>query len=259
MAATSQAAIEARTAPNEAERLEAIRRWEILEVPPDRFEKLAALAGRIFEVPYAVVTVIDAERVWFRAHHGLEIDGIPRADGLCNTVVCTSEPLMLPDARRHAESLSNPLVAGEFGLRFYAGAPLRTSDGYTLGTLAVLDQQSRAITNKERDILAELSELVVREFELRLAARVQAAEDAERNLLEQAKASNLESALTSHGVIGQAIGILMAQRRCDSRTAFETLRKASNDRNLKLAELAHRMVIAAEREGAGRSSPSRLP
>jgi GAF domain-containing protein len=256
VAATGRPAINARTAQNEAERLEAIYGWEILEVPPDSFEQIAALAARIFEVPYAVVTVVDKERVWFRAHHGLEADSTPRDDGLCNTVVCTGEPLILPDARLHPESLSNPLVAGEFGLRFYAGAPLRTSDGYTLGTLAVMDQQPREVTGKERDVLAGLSELVVREFELRLAARVRAADDAERTELEHNRASNLETALYSHGVIGQAMGLLMAQRRCDSRTAFGALRKASNERNLELAELAHRIVTAAERPGPSSSSSS---
>lgn len=162
----------------ETERLEAIRRWQVLDVPPDGFENIAALAARVFDVPYAVVTVVDAERVWFRAHHGLEIDGIPWAPGLCDTVVRNGERLTLPDARLHAESLANPLVAGEFGLRFYAGAPLRTSDGHNLGTVAVLDQVPREVTQAEEEIISDLAAMVVREFELRLAARVKAAEDA---------------------------------------------------------------------------------
>lgn len=234
----------------ETERLEALRRWQVLDVPPDGFENVAALAARIFEVPYAVVTVVDAERVWFRAQHGLEIDGIPRAPGLCDTVVRNREPLTLPDARLHAESLANPLVAGEFGLRFYAAAPLCTSDGHPLGTVAVLDQVPREVTQSEEETLSDLAAMVVREFELRLAARVQAAEDAEDVSLERAKTINLQTALGTHGRIGQAMGLVMAQRRCDSDAAFDALRRASQDHNVKLAELAHRVVADADDQAA---------
>jgi GAF domain-containing protein len=234
----------------DAKRLEAVRRWRILEVPPDGFEKIAALAAKIFDVPYAVVTVVDAERVWFRAHHGLEVDGIPMAPGLCHTVVRDGEPLVLPDARLHADSLTNPLVAGEFGLRFYAGAPLQTSDGYNLGSLAVLDQQPREVTPAEQEILSGLAAMVVREFELRLAARVQAAKDIENAEEQREKAGNFEAAMNTHGLIGQAMGIIMVQRRCDSRTAFDTLRKISQDRNIKLAELAHRLVADTDDRAA---------
>lgn len=243
----------------EAQRLEAIRRWEVLDCPTDEFARIATLAGKIFGVSYAVVTVIDAEWVWFRAHHGLAIDGIPRAEGLCDTVVRNGQRLVLPDARLDAASLTNPLVAGEMGLRLYAGAPLQTSDGHTIGTLAVLDPQPREVTATEEEILSGLAELVVREFELRLAARVRAAEDAEETSKQRTKAVNYQAAMTAHGVIGQAMGLVMAQRRCGSRAAFDTLRQISQDRNVKLAELARRLVDGAEAGLVGAGDGGRQP
>lgn len=241
----------------EAARLAAIRRWQVLEVPPDGFEAIATLAARIFAVPYAVVSVVDSDRVWFRAHHGLSVDGIDWAPGLCETVVHHDDALFLSDARLHEQSLSNPLVAGEFGLRFYAGAPLRTSDGYTLGALAVLDQHVREITDTEREILQGLAALVVREFELRMAARVQSTEDAAQTSAEHERAENFQTAMGTHGVIGQAIGLVMARRGCDSAAAFDVLRRASQNHNIKLAEVAHRIVDEAERNRLATSAGAR--
>jgi GAF domain-containing protein len=226
----------------EVRRLEAIRRWRVLDAEPACFEQIAAVAARIFEVPYSVVSIVDAEHIWFKAHHGLDVESIPRCPGLCSTVVESGDPLSLADARSHPESMVNPLVAGEFGLRFYAGAPLRTSDGHDIGTLGVFDQKGRRITDAEVATLTDLAGVVVREFEVRRAAMIEVTAEKEEAELERARSANLQAALGSHGVIGQAMGILMAQRGYTADDAFDALKAVSQKRNVKLAEVARRLV-----------------
>jgi GAF domain-containing protein len=226
----------------EVERLDAVRRWRVLDVPPDCFQQVAAVAARVFGVPYAVVSVVDTERVWFKARHGLDADSVARGPGLCGAVVETGRPLVLPDARLDPASLANPLVAGGLRLRFYAGAPLRTSDGYDLGALAVFDTLTRDVAAGEEATLVDLAGLVVRELEVRLSARVEVSAEQEEADLARVKADNLDATLGTYGTIGQAMGILMAQRGYPSVVAFDALRTVSQRRNVKLAEVARRLV-----------------
>jgi eukaryotic-like serine/threonine-protein kinase len=121
---------------DEALRLAALRRYDILDTPPDgSFDRIAAIAADLFSVPIAIVSLVDEDRIWFKSHHGLDVDQVDRSPGLCDSTILRSSPLILPDATADTHALANPLVAGEFGLRFYAGAPLRTHDGFNLGTL----------------------------------------------------------------------------------------------------------------------------
>ncbi|CAN5794118.1 GAF domain-containing sensor histidine kinase [soil metagenome] len=164
--------------PDEAARMAAVRRYQILDTPPDgAFDRITALAARIFKVPIAIVSVVDHDRIWFKSHHGLEVDQIDRAPGLCSSAILHDGPWIINDAPHDPRALSNPLVAGEFGLKFYAGVPLRTPDGYNLGTLCVIDFEPRALTPEETTNLEDLASVVVDELELRLASR-QAVEQA---------------------------------------------------------------------------------
>jgi phosphoserine phosphatase RsbU/P len=157
---------------NEAERVAAVRRYDILDTPPDgAFERITALAARLFHVPISIVSIVDTDRIWFKSHHGLDATQIDREPGLCASAILGSEPWLVTDARVDPRTFANPLVAGEFGLRFYAGVPLTTHDGYNLGTLCVIDQQSRHVTDDELDTLWDLASLVMDELELRLSAR----------------------------------------------------------------------------------------
>jgi sigma-B regulation protein RsbU (phosphoserine phosphatase) len=156
----------------EAERLAAVRRYHVLDTPPDgAFERITALAARLFGVPIAIVSIVDADRIWFKSHHGLDVDQIGREPGLCASAVLQDGPWLVNDARNDPRTLANPLVAGEMGLRFYAGVPLTTHDGYNLGTLCVIDQQPRELTDDEVASLTDLATVVMDELELRLAAR----------------------------------------------------------------------------------------
>jgi phosphoserine phosphatase RsbU/P len=157
---------------DEAARMAAVRRYDILDTPPDgAFDRIAAVAAQLFGVPIAIVSIVDTDRIWFKSHHGLEgVTEIGRDPGLCASAVLGHEPWVVVDAGIDPRTLANPLVAGEFGLRFYVGAPLTTSDGHNLGTLCVLDRQPRQVTTAETRILADLASLVIDQLELRLSA-----------------------------------------------------------------------------------------
>jgi GAF domain-containing protein len=127
---------------NETQRLSAVKRYDILDTPPDgAFDRITAIAARRFNVPISIISLVDHDRIWFKAHHGLDIAQIGRDPGLCASAILSDMPYLLPNAAVDPRSLANPLVAGDFGLRFYAGVPLRTHDGYNLGTLCVIDKE----------------------------------------------------------------------------------------------------------------------
>lgn len=157
---------------NEQERLACIKRYSILDTPHDgAFDRIAALAAVFFKVPIAIVSIVDDNRIWFKSHHGVDIQQIDRAPGLCASAILQDEPWLVTNAKLDPRTLANPLVAGEFGLRFYAGAQLRTADGYNLGMLCVIDKQPRQVTEEEVTFLKNLAAIVIDELELRLAAK----------------------------------------------------------------------------------------
>lgn len=157
---------------NEGARIKAVRRYEILDTPADgAFDRITALAARRFDVPISIISIVDEDRIWFKSHHGVPVDQIGRDPGLCASAILNNDPYVLLDAKTDARSLANPLVAGDFGLRFYAGVPLQTSDGYNLGTLCIIDKAPRPIDQKQIDDLKDLASVVMDQMELRLSAR----------------------------------------------------------------------------------------
>ena len=160
------------TPANEAERMAAVHRYQILDTPPDGiFDRVTALAARRFDTPIAIISIVDHDRIWFKSHHGLDVEEIGRDPGLCASAILSEDAHILVDASADPRSLTNPLVAGDFGLRFYAGVPLRTSDGFNLGTLCVIDKEPRPVDQGQIDDLTDLASWVVDQLELRLAAR----------------------------------------------------------------------------------------
>ncbi len=157
---------------NEEKRIEALKRYNILDTPPDgSFDRITKLASTIFEVPIAIISLVDTERIWFKSAHGLTINQIGRDPGLCASAILSNDVYVVGDACKDPRSLTNPLVAGEFGLRFYAAAPLQTEDQCNLGTLCIIDKAPRNLTEKEQKILKELADVVMDEMELRLSLR----------------------------------------------------------------------------------------
>ncbi len=164
---------------NEIERLGAVRRYDVLDSPPDdAFDRITAMAARVLRVPVSIVSVVDDDRIWFTSAHGLDVREIARDPGLCASAILYHEPWVIEDARHDPRAAANPLVAGEFGLQFYAGVPLTTPDGYNLGTLCVLDFAPRTISPDELATLSDLASMVMRELELRREARELQAKEA---------------------------------------------------------------------------------
>jgi diguanylate cyclase (GGDEF)-like protein len=110
---------------------------------------------------------VDGERQWFKSRQGADLEETPREHAFCSHAILGDKVMVVDDATKDLRFADNPLVTGETGIRFYAGAPLRTSDGYTIGTLCVIDQLPRKMDERERGILADLAALVVHEMELR--------------------------------------------------------------------------------------------
>ncbi len=159
-------------ADNESERIAAVRRYNILDTPPDgAFDRITALAARRFGVPISIISIVDEDRIWFKSHHGLHVSEIGRDPGLCASAILSDMPHILSDASIDPRSLANPLVAGEFGLRFYAGVPLTTGDGYNLGTLCIIDKEARPIDQVQIEDLRDLASVVMDQMELQLSAR----------------------------------------------------------------------------------------
>lgn len=178
----------------EGGRMEAVRRYDILDTPPDgAFDRVAALAARLFDVPVATVTIVDEDRIWFKAAHGLDgVSEIGRDPGLCGSAVLRDDALVIPDTLLDDVACGNPLVTGPLGVRFYAAAPIATADGHKLGTVNVLDTKPRSITSDQTATLTDLAAIVLDEMELRLSAlrtvrQEQRAAEAERVAREQAE------------------------------------------------------------------------
>jgi GAF domain-containing protein len=161
---------------NEQERLAAVRRYGILDTPKDgAFDRITRLAAAILDMPIAIVSIVDHDRIWFKSAEGLDgVEQIGRDPGLCASAILSNDAWVIEDAKVDPRTLANPLVAGEFGLRFYAGSPLHTSGGHNLGTLCVIDKEPRQLSAEQIRVLDDLAALVVDELELRLAARQQA-------------------------------------------------------------------------------------
>jgi GAF domain-containing protein len=157
---------------SEAERVRNLKKYEILDTPPDgSYDRIVAIASKMFNMPIALITLVDENRIWFKAKHGLtNVNEIPRDPGLCASAILSDEVYLVENAIDDVRTLSNPLVHGEFGLRFYAGAPLQTRDGYNIGNLCVIDKKPRYLNKEQLDLLQNLAMVVVDEFELRLAA-----------------------------------------------------------------------------------------
>jgi GAF domain-containing protein len=234
----------------EALRLAAVHRYDILDSPPDgAFDRITALAARLLEVPISIVSIVDQDRIWFKSHHGGDARQVGRDPGLCASAILQDEAWEVRDAVVDPRTLTNPLVTGALGLRFYLGIPLTTHDGYNLGTLCVIDKQPRSASAEDIATLRDLASMVVDELELRLAAKQVIALELEARhraeLLADASAktaTSLEAGLDNSRMIGMAIGIVMARQQIDADAAFATLRTLSNDANRKLSHVAEQIV-----------------
>ncbi|GEM_PF-372106 len=153
----------------EGERLTVLKRYNILDTAPEAaFDHLTALAASLLSAPIALISVVGEGRIWFKSHHGVELQQVARAPGLCDSAILQNQPLLITDIQADRCASGNPLVMGLPGLRFYLGVPLRTREGLNVGTLCVLDRIPRNVTTGQMIQLRELASIVVDHMESRL-------------------------------------------------------------------------------------------
>ncbi len=159
----------ARIPANEAQRLNALRRLDLLDSRAElEFDELTSLAAQICNVPVALISLVDESRQWFKSKVGLDVDETSREVAFCaHSILKPDEIMEVPDATLDRRFADNPLVTGDPKVRFYAGAPLTTSAGHTLGTLCVIDYSPRTLSSSQKTALELLRLFVVRQIELR--------------------------------------------------------------------------------------------
>lgn len=171
---------------NEPERSAAVQAYEILDTPPEKeFEEIVEMAARICGTPISLISLIDSERLWFKARTGLELTEIPREMAFCSHAILGQELMVVDDASQDPRFFDNPFVAGFPEVRFYAGMPLINSEGLSIGALCVVDTVARHLTEEQRFMLKSLARQVMYALELRVrllraqqAEQLQAAERA---------------------------------------------------------------------------------
>jgi GAF domain-containing protein len=155
--------------PDEPDRLEAVRRYQLHDQPVEPYERIAAVAGALFDTPIATISMVEKDRIWIAACQGLHgVREIGKERGLCASVILRDGAYVVNNAAVDPRTRDHPLVRGDLGLRFYAAAPIRTYDGYRLGTVNVIDSRPRETTDRQLKALEHLAELVADELELRL-------------------------------------------------------------------------------------------
>jgi GAF domain-containing protein len=179
----------------EARRLKVLWQYDVLDtVPEEMFDDLTELAARICEAPIALISLIDEDRQWFKSKIGVTINETSRDISFCSRAIQQEDLFIVPDATLDERFANNPLVISDPKIRFYAGAPLITPDGYALGTLCVIDKVPRELNNEQKQALRVLARHVMTQLELRRHAKelaeVHQAKDETKDELEKARAEN---------------------------------------------------------------------
>lgn len=169
----------------EAQRLEALRQYHILDTPAEQsYDDITALAAFICDVPIALISLVAEHRQWFKSKVGVDVDETSRDVSFCVHAIATPKTMVVPDATADERFADNPLVACAPNIRFYAGVPLITPTGEAIGTLCVIDDRPRELTTKQLKTLEALARQVVLQLELRRTSAQLAASLHKINLME---------------------------------------------------------------------------
>lgn len=153
------------TPAGEAHRLAALRALHILDTAPEeRYDRITRLARRLFDVPVALVSLVDAERQWFKSHAGIEARQTPRSVSFCTHAIAGDALMVVPDAHDDPRFAGTPLVTGSPHIRFYAGRPLAAPGGERVGTLCLIDHQPRRFSDEDASLLDDLAAIAEQEL-----------------------------------------------------------------------------------------------
>lgn len=231
--------------PSEALRLQALRSYGILDTPREAaFEDITRLASIICQTPIALISLVDAERQWFKSERGMGERETPLFKSMCAHALLDSDVLVVPDTREDVRFSRNPLVTGEAPLHFYAGAVLKTSEGLPLGTVCVLDRQPRQLSAEQVDALRALARQTMAQLELRRALQLAEESDRYRSRLMAIAGHDLKTPLRT---AAYAIDKMRRHANVDSVPTLVTARDAINLVARNLDELA---TLAAASETA---------
>lgn len=157
---------------NEGQRLLALERSGLVDTPPeDSFDRLTWLAARSLDAPVALLTLLTPTRQWFKSRYGLDLVETPRGWAFCNYTILQKDIMVAENLATDQRFADNPAVSGELGFRFYAGCPVIDPDGFTLGSLCVIDTRPRTLDDTQKQILANLAALASSEIKLRATDR----------------------------------------------------------------------------------------
>lgn len=160
-------------AENELLRLRALARYQILDTPEEEsFDRITRLAARICNAPIAIISLIDSHRQWFKSCHGIAMKETPRADSFCNYTILGEGIFSVGDVRNDKRFRHSPILKLMPDIRFYAGVPLRTEDGFNIGALCIMDTKARAeFSAQDTQSLQDLAQIVMSELQLRVKTR----------------------------------------------------------------------------------------
>lgn len=156
--------------PNENERLNVLHALNLLDTPPEEvFDRITRLVARVLDVPIALVSLVDTDRQWFKSRVGLDAIETPRELTFCAHAIVQTSPMIVPDATLDERFADNALVTSNPNIRFYAGVPLRSVSGLSIGTLCAIDSKPRKLNADEINILIDLAAVISKEVQMREA------------------------------------------------------------------------------------------
>ena len=244
---------------HEEQRLSELYRYSILDTPSESaFDDLAKLAAFICTTPISFVSLVDTDRMWFKAKVGLSVDEVPRTDGFGFSAILGEEFRMISDAQADETLSSHPLFASDPKIRFYAGVPLVTPRGFRIGTLCVADTRPRTLTAEQSAALATLARTVVTQLELRLLLKSQmelqsSTDDVVADRTAQLSAANesllgetwerIQGEKTLHELSGQLLNAQDDERRRIARDLHDTTGQTLAALAMTLAQMQPEMSL----------------